>query len=190
MNTPHAREHANTKSSFHFEPNGTLIVKDAAILFSNFAGNPDTYHPNGGNRVFNLVLSDQFADILKNEGWNVKGRENQDGDITYMTEIRVNMESNWPPMVVLYSEFRGRKTSTVLDVDSIGRLDSGRYSNIKMAINPHEHNVGQYKVKGYLRELRLIAEPENGYFSDMDDEYLAAESEHPMEAAGEELPFV
>lgn len=174
MNTPYAREHANTKSEFYFDDRGTLIVKDAAIIFTNFAGAPDNYHPNGGNRVFNLVLSDAFAKQLIEDGWNVKSRENQDGDITYMTEIRVNMDSSWPPMVVLYSEFRGNRTSTVLDAETIGRLDSGRYSNIKLAINPHEHSVGNFKYKGYLRELRLIAESTNGYFGDMDEEYLGA----------------
>ena len=184
MNTPYAREHANTKSEFYFDPNGILIVKDASILFSNFAGAPDIYHATGGNRVFNLVLSDDFAQELKNIGWNVKPIENQDGDITYMTEIRVNMDSSWPPMVVLYSEFRGKRTATRLDADTIGRLDTGRYNSIKLAINPHEHNVGNFKYKGYLREMRLIAEPTDGYFSEMDAEYMGFNNAEP-----EELPF-
>lgn len=182
MNTPYAREHANTKSEFYFDDRGILIVKDAAIIFTNFSGAPDAYHPNGGNRVFNLVLSDEFAQKLIADGWNVKSRENQDGDLTYITEIRVNMDSAWPPMVVLYSEFRGNRTSTILDADTIGRLDSGRYSSIKLAINPHEHSVGNFKYKGYLRELRLIAESNDGYFGDMDGEYLGVPEE-------EELPF-
>lgn len=184
MNTPYAREHANTKSEFYFESNGVLIVKDAAILFSNFAGAPDAYHATGGNRVFNLVLSDDFANELKNLGWNVRMLENPDGDATYITEIRVNMDSSWPPMVVLYSEFRGKRTATQLDAETIGRLDTGRYNNIKIAINPHEHSVGNFKYKGYLREMRLIAEPTNGYFGNMDEEYLGFSNSEP-----EEIPF-
>ena len=180
MRTPYAREHANTKSEFQFDDRGNLLIRDAAIKFTNFSGTPTNVNPNGGVRTFSLVLSDAWAERLKADGWNIKSWTNDDGDIEYTTEIKVNMESKWPPLVVLYSEFRGERTATTLDEDTIGRLDTGRYENIRIAIHPHEHNVGQYRCKGYLRELRLIALPDGGFFGDMDEEWMA-QNEHPRE---------
>ena len=175
MNTPYAREHANTKSQFYFDERGSLVVKDAALIFTNFEGAPDRFHPVGGNHNFNLVLSDEFANTLDELGWHVTRRENQDGDVTCFTNISVNMNSQWPPLVILYSESNGQRVSNRLDATTIGRLDKGRFSNINIAINPYEHGIGQYNFKGYLRELRLIALPSNDYFADMDASYFTGE---------------
>ena len=166
MNTPYAREHANTKSEFIFKDNGKMEVKDAAIIWSNFEGR------DGFNRSFKLVLSDAVAEKLKNEGWYVLDRENPDGDVTHMVEIAVgDRAEQYCPNIVRYSTFNGKRTSTQLGFEDMKILDSGAYEHVSVTINPREKNKpDKYgTIKGYLGTLRCIAVPTSS--NTYDEEY-------------------
>ena len=77
--------------------------EDAVIIWTNFEGRATKFNPNGGKRTFALVLTEEVAAMLREEGWNVKTRDGRDegDDPLYFTEIVVNMESQFPPKVVL-----------------------------------------------------------------------------------------
>lgn len=146
--------------------NGDLSIEGAVIIWRNFAGAPTKVNPAGGKRTFALVLDEGLAEELTNEGWNVKYREPKvDGDDALITtEIVANMESKYPPKVVLISEFRGRMRQNELDGDTIGHLDDIRLENVDLVIHPYEHGRGVYKVKGYLKAIFVTQAQSDAYF--------------------------
>ena len=155
------------KSKYERLVNGDLSVENAVIIWTNFSGGPTKYNSVGGKRTFTLVLSEEIADALKDEGWNIKFREpkDPDDDPLIYTEIVVNMESAYPPTVVLYSEFRGRKKANPLDSESIARLDSINIDNVDLIIHPYEHGrTSAFRVKGYARAIHVI-QGQDGYFN-------------------------
>lgn len=160
--------------------NGDLSVENAVIIskWSNFAGRPTDLNPNGGKRTFDLVLTEDIADELKAEGWNIKYREpKEEGDDPLIfTEIVVNMESKYPPKVVLYSEVRGKKRSNRLYGDDVKELDTIDMENMDVIVHPYEHGRGQYKVKGYANAIYVVQASQASYF---DDKY--ADWDYPEE---------
>ena len=155
--------------------NGDLSVENAVIKYKNFSGAPTNVNPAGGKRTFVLLLNEEIAEDLRMEGWNVKYKEplEEGGYPSIYTEINVNMESTYPPKVVLITEKNGKQKPTNLKGDMVKSLDRARLENIDMIIHPYEHGrPGQYKVKGYARAI-YATQAEDTYFdgkySNLDD---------------------
>lgn len=176
FSTPNASKVANN-STYILQNSGDLVVKHAAILWSNFAGEPTRVNPAGGKRTFNLVLTEEVGNDLKAAGWNVKFREpREEGDdpLVY-TEIVVNMESTYPPTIHLCTDFNGRKSRTELNADDVSTLDRMRFTDISVMVHPFEHgrtNSAGATVKGYLRSMDLVAENTDIFAEDY-AEYMA-----------------
>lgn len=156
------------KSVFTRLQNGNLKVENAVVIWTNFAGKPTAFNPAGGKRTFSLVLNEEVGEILKEEGWNVKFREPKlEGDDTLITtEIVVNMDAVRPPLVKLYTKFKGRGKETDLVGDMVGQLDNIQIENIDVVVRPYNHGrPGLYSVKGYAQEIRVI-QAQDGYFDD------------------------
>ena len=49
-----------------------ISIRDAKIMFRNFSGKPDKFNPQGGRRIFSVRLTNELADNLKADGWNIK----------------------------------------------------------------------------------------------------------------------
>ena len=142
------------ESKFSKMIDGNLRVENAVIMFRNFSGNPTNLNPQGGKRTFSLCLSKEWADILRSEGWNVKEREVDDGEVIYHTEIVVNEQSKYPPTLYLLSEFMGQKTLTLLKPEQFKKLDQEIIVNLDIEIHPFEHGRGAPgSKKGYLKGL-------------------------------------
>jgi len=158
---------AARNSEFKRLINGDLSVENAVIIWTNFAGGPTKYVPNGGKRTFALVLPEDMAAKLKEEGWNVKSRPGRDDeeDILYFTEIVVNMESNYPPKIILYTEFRGKKSAHQLTARSVKQLDTIEIANVDLVIHPYEHDrsPGIATIKGYAKAV-YVTQGEDAYF--------------------------
>ncbi len=147
------------KTEFKRLINGDLSAEHAIIIWTNFAGRPTKYVAQGGKRTFALVLTKEVAETLREEGWNVKSREPQDeqDDPLYFTEIVVNMDSKFPPKIVLYTEFRGRKVANRLNARTIQTLDEIDIDNVDLVIHPYEHGYSDVsKIKGYAHAIHVI----------------------------------
>lgn len=154
---------ANNESEFIWlqkEENGILRtylkVNHAVIMYRNFSGAPGKFTPQGGKRTFNLVLSADIAQELKEQGWNVKEKppRDVDEDWLYTTEIVINTNSPKPPHLYLCYEKNGESFMTRLPEESFGLLDNGEFSNIDLIINPWQHTKSKdYTVKGYLHTM-------------------------------------
>lgn len=162
-------------SEFERLINGDLSVGDAVIIWTNFRAKPTKYNQAGGIITFCLVLTEEMAEQLRDEGWNVKenqGREEGDEPL-YTTEVKVNMKSNYPPKVKLYTEFKGKKTATSLNEHSIGMLDTVAIGKVDLVVHPYEHGrdvSGGSTIKGYLKAI-YVTQAKDEYFDGIYDEY-------------------
>ena len=180
-NTPNATK-AALNSEYIFMSTGDLKVKHAAILWSNFAGQPTSYNAAGGKRTFNLVLTPDVGRDLQERGWNIKFRDPQkEGDeMLVYTEIVVNLDSAYPPTIYICSEFRGKKTKREATEEDVNRFDSRRFSDISVMIHPYEHgrpNSSGATVKGYLRDMYVVLENDDAFEDDY-SEYEVPEAEY------------
>lgn len=58
-----------------------LVIEDARLLFTNFAGSPTRFNQDGGKREFSVAIPLNLVEDLERDGWNVKYRKNQDGEL-------------------------------------------------------------------------------------------------------------
>lgn len=165
------------ESMFARDNNGNLLVRDAVIMqgrnangnWSNFSGRKTKVNPNGGKRTFNIVLPEDVALELRDEGWNIKMMQPRDDqeDILYFTEIVLNMEKKVEPDVYLCTEWAGKKKKTRLHGDDVGQLDDIRFAHADVNIYPHMHDKG---IKGHCNQL-VVIQAKNDLFDGRYDEY-------------------
>ena len=97
-----------------------ISLENARIIFRNFSGSPDKYNKNGGKRTFSLVLDEDFAQKLMEDGWNVKPLKSRDPEDPPRYHMSVEASYKlYPPRIYLISG----KHKTELDEDTIGSLD-------------------------------------------------------------------
>lgn len=127
-----------------------LSVENARIIFRNFAGKEGKFNP-AGKRSFCLLLDDDTAERLADQGWNVKTLAPRDPDDDPQPYVQVAVQfGNYPPNIYLISG----KTKTKLDEDTVSILDYAEIENVDLIINPSRWEVsGKSGVKAYLKTL-------------------------------------
>lgn len=134
-------------------PDGTVLIEDARVIFRNFAGNETQFNP-AGRRNFSLVLDEEMAGLLEAEGWNVKRkppRPEYEGDEGLIhLPIAVSFKGKRPPRLVMISS-RGR---TILDEGTAELLDYAEYKLVDVIIRPYDWEVnGKKGRKAYLKTI-------------------------------------
>lgn len=155
-----------SKSEFIFHDNRTLEVRNAVLIWTNFKGKANRFGNTTKN--FNLVINEEVKAALEQDPTreftiHSIGGEGTDDPIMYFINVKVNMTSAYPPVVTLYTDFRGQKSRTSLDDSTIECLD---YINIESAdciINLYESKMHPGKVSGYLRKLNVIQNKESEF---------------------------
>ena len=161
------------ESTFEFPNPHTMVVRNACIFWTNFAGAPTNANPVGGKCTFNLALNEVVADKLREEGWNIKTyiRPKQDpndpDDIRIYTECVVKLDSNYPPTIARYSTHNGRKAVEDITTNrQLADLDKVNAERWDVVINYSRNKMGQFTYKGYVRELRVKERETVAYFED------------------------
>ena len=78
-----------------------VVLEDRKILFRNFSGEEGRFNAKG-KRNFNVLLTDEEAEAMTADGWNVKWMQPRDeGDVPQARiEVSVHFGKN-PPRIVL-----------------------------------------------------------------------------------------
>lgn len=65
-------------------------IRDAKIIFRNFAGAPDRFNKNGQAPNFSVVIPEEDVGYFRDDlGFSVKQRVTQDGDVFYHLKVKV-----------------------------------------------------------------------------------------------------
>lgn len=127
-----------------------VLFENCRIIFRNFSGAEGRFNAKG-DRNFNLLLEDDVAEQMLQEGWNVKYlKPREEGDEPQpRLEVSVSYKGR-PPRVVMITS-RGR---TNLTEDMISLLDWAEFENVDLIINPYPWEVsGKSGIKAYLGSL-------------------------------------
>lgn len=137
-----------------FAPRGILQIDDARICFRNFAGVADKYNREGDRNFALIIETEEMAEALKAEGWNVKikpPREEGDDPFMYLP-VKVKFNDRGPHIYLK----TGRATNK-LDEDTVCRLDRIDIVGVNMDIRPYDWEVqGKEGRTAYLQSMEVI----------------------------------
>ena len=148
----------------------SISIENAKIGFRNFSGVEGKFNPKG-RRNFCVFIDPDLAQVLENDGWNIRylnPREEDEMPQAYL-QVSVNYD-NFPPRIVLITS-RGK---TIIDEGSVNILDWAEIKNIDLILRPYNWEVnGKQGVKAYLKSMWVTIE---------EDEFEAKYSEVPDSA--------
>ena len=138
--------------------NNNITIEGARIVFRNFEGKEGKFNT-AGKRNFCVLLDDELAKTLQDDGWNIKWlqpREEGDEPQAYI-QVAVNF-GTVPPKIVLVTS-GGKQT---LDERNINILDWAEIANVDLIIRPYNWEMnGKTGVKAYIKSMYVtIAEDE------------------------------
>lgn len=141
-----------------------LMIEDAKILFTNFAGSPTRYNSEGGKREFSVALPLNLVEDLEKDGWNVKYRKNADGEYDperpYLS-VKVSYKFRAPAIWLITA---GRKQ--LMSEDTVGTLDNITIKTADVVIHPSVYDVrGQQGISAYVKELYVVMDDESASFA-------------------------
>lgn len=155
-----------------YKQTNNIIIENARLVFKNFSGEESKFNRRG-NRNFCVILDNDTANDLVDDGWNVKYLRPREEDEAPTPYLQVSVAfGNIPPKVIMIAG----KTKTPLDEESIGSLDYAEISNVDLIVRPYNWEVnGKTGVKAYLKTMYVEIEQDvfaNKYDSLDDDEEL------------------
>lgn len=132
---------------------GNIHMEDAKIIFRNFTGREDRFNREG-DRNFCIELSEDLAEQLSADGWNVKGgKVKEDGEVTKPYLPVAVSYKKIPPHVAMITH-RGK---TILEEGMLDLLDKVDIATADLTVNPFEWAVsGNSGIKAYLRTLYIV----------------------------------
>lgn len=128
----------------------TVQIDNAQLIFRNFVGKAGVFNKEG-DKSFAVILDDENALKMLEDGWNVKylqAREEGDTPTPYIS-VAVRFD-NFPPRVVMITS-NGR---TTLTGDTIECLDSMDLKVVDIIINASHWEVNDKSgIKAYLKTM-------------------------------------
>ena len=125
------------------QPTNLIRIDNTRFIYiTNFSGDPERDRFGSDARKASLVIPDpEQALAMLRDGFNVKStkpREGEEDDFipTYFVDIKVNLDTAWPPKICLVT---GDADPVSLDEDSIGILDKCRVRNVNVILNPYQN---------------------------------------------------
>lgn len=139
-----------------FAPRGILQIDDCRIIYRNFAGAPSKFNREGDRNFAVVIPSQDIADALIAEGWNLKIKPPRDDEETPFMFLPVKIKFNdRGPTIYL----RAGKAKVRLGEDSIEMLDNIDISCVDLDIRPYDWEVnGKSGRTAYLQTIMVTQE--------------------------------
>lgn len=139
-----------------FAPRGILQIDDARIAFRNFRGEGDKYNREGDRNFALIIPTEDLAERLDKEGWNVKIRDpKEEGDLPFMyLPVKVKFNSLGPQIYLRTGDVVNK-----LDEESVDILDDINILEVNLDIRPYDWEVnGKTGRTAYLQSIEVIQE--------------------------------
>lgn len=130
-----------------------LTIENARIVFRNFSGLEGRYNL-AGNRNFCVLIDPDEAEILKEDGWNIKWLKPRDEDDAHQAYLKVKVSyKKIPPKIVLVNDNR----KTELDEETLQILDWADIDYVDLIINPSrwEMSDGKNGISAYVKTMYI-----------------------------------
>lgn len=131
--------------------NENLVIENAQIRFRNFEGKEGKFNP-AGRRNFCVLLDNDQANQLREDGWNIKylkPRDPEDKEQAYM-QVSVGSYEYMPPNIYLVSS----KGKNLLTEEELKILDWADISYADLIIRPYNWEMnGKTGIKAYVKTL-------------------------------------
>ena len=139
-----------------FAPRGILQIDDARIVYRNFSGSPSKFNREGDRNFAVVIETQEQADALIAEGWNVKIKaprdEGEDPFIYLPVKIKFNDRG---PSVYL----RSGKAMRKLSEETVDILDNVDILSVSMDLRPYDWEVtGKTGRTAYLQSINVTQE--------------------------------
>lgn len=133
--------------------NQNIIIENARIGFRNFSGKEGRFNP-AGRRNFCVFLEDELAELLVEDGWNIKWLEPREEEETRQAYLQVSVNySNYPPKILLITS-RGK---TLVTEEMVNMLDWAEIENVDLIIRPYRWGPINDKsgIKAYAKAMYI-----------------------------------
>lgn len=163
----------------------TIIFDRAQIPFGNwrnFSGGPTRFNRSNTQRFFEVFLTDEEAQRLKDLGWNVKwleGRNESEPKQAHMQVfINLDVPARFKPKMWLT---RTKGNPILMDGELLSQLDSDNITRAKLQIRPYDWKLdnGTSGRKAMLKQAYFTIEEDDFGAEFYQDEY----------DGDEEIPF-
>lgn len=134
---------------------GILQIEGARIVYRNFAG-AQTMYNREGDRNFSVVIPTQEdADFLIENGWNVKikqPREGYEDEGPFMhLPVKIKFNSRGPGVYV-----KSLDNVTRLNEDTIGMIDELDIASVDLDVRPYDWEInGKTGRSAYLQSIEV-----------------------------------
>jgi hypothetical protein len=148
--------------------NETVLLENVRIVQRNFAGKEGPYN-NEGERNFLVLLDDEIADQMLEDGWLIKRFkvEDENGDRQAFLQVKV-FYGLYPPRINMITA-RGR---TPIHEDEIELLDWVDIRSVDVVLRPNNWSInGKTGKKAYLKTMYITIEedPLDSKYADRDE---------------------
>lgn len=152
-----------------FAPRGILNIDEAAIIYRNFAGRGDKFNREGDRNFALIIPTEELADRLINDGWNVKVKPPRDDQETPFMYLPVKIKFNdRGPNCYLVTNGRANR----LDEESIGILDDIDILNVNLDIRSYDWEVnGKTGRTAYLQGIEVTQRVDRFAAKYVNDDY-------------------
>lgn len=127
----------------------TFMVEDARIIYRNFAGRETLYNL-PGNRNFAVILDEETAKQMLEDGWNVKwpkpGEEGDIGDPFVSVAVQFKY---YPPRIVMITS---KARTTPLTEDMVEVLDWADIAKVDLICRGNVWN-DKGDIKAYVKTM-------------------------------------
>lgn len=140
---------------------GQVVIENATLIFKNFTGKETKYN-RPGIRNFGVLLSDELANAMAEDDWNVKWLQPREEDEDATPQAWIPVEAAYdkgrPPHIVLITAGAGGKRN-VLSEEQVEVIDGADIVNVDLILNPSRWDFNDRTgIKAYLKSMYVTIE--------------------------------